>query len=86
VSQRFFIYPLLFVAGMQLVPLLRRDRGWHAAQIAQLALVLLASLGAMYFADDFIWVIIAWALFCVFVLAPRLLMRAGNRRLFMAQW
>lgn len=85
-SQRFFVYPLLFVAAMQLVPLLRRDRSWHAAQIAQLALVLLASLGAMYFADDFIWVIISWTLFGVFVLAPRLLMRAGNRRLLMAQW
>ncbi len=71
---------------MQLVPLMRRDWRWHAAQIAHLALVLLASLGAMYFSDDFIWVIIAWTLFGIFVLAPRLLVRAGNRHLLMAQW
>ena len=85
-SQRFFVYPLLFVAAMQLVPLLRRDRRWHAAQIAQLALVLLASLGAMYFSEDFIWVIIAWVLFGAFVLAPRLFARAGNRELLRGRW
>lgn len=85
-SQRFFVYPLLFVAGMQLVPLLRRDRRWHAAQIAQLTLILLASFGALFFVDDFIWVAIAWTLFVVFVVVPRWLGRWAGRKQSMGQW
>jgi membrane associated rhomboid family serine protease len=85
-SQRFFVYPLLFVAAMQLVPLLRRDARWHAAQIAQLTLILLASFGALFFVDDFIWVVIAWTLFCAFIVAPRFLGRLAARQQSMGRW
>ena len=85
-SQRFFAYPLLFVAAMQLVPLLRRDRRWHAAQIAQWTLILLASFGALFFVDDFVWVPIAWTLFVVFIVAPRWLVRWAGRKQSAGQW
>ncbi len=78
-SQRFYVYPLFFVALMQLVPLLRHDRRWYAAQIAQLLLITLASAGACYFEDEFVWVIIAWTLFLVFIVVPRLLLRVAIR-------
>ena len=81
-SQRFFVYPLFFVALMQLVPLLRRDRRWYAAQIAQLLLIVLASAGAVYFDKDFEWVIIAWILLFVFVIAPRVLLRLATRTMW----
>ena len=35
-TQRYYIYPILFITLMQLAPLLRGDRRWYAAQIAQL--------------------------------------------------
>src|SRR5437867_2281447 len=60
---------------MQLVPLLRRDRRWYTAQIFQHALILIASAGAMFFDDDLRWVMVAWALFAAFVIAPRLFVR-----------
>jgi membrane associated rhomboid family serine protease len=79
VSQRFYVYPLFFVALMQLVPLLRGHRRWYAAQIAQLSLITLASVGACYFEEEFAWVIIAWTLFVVFIAVPRLLLRLAAR-------
>lgn len=79
-SQRFFVYPLIFVALMQLVPLMRSGHaGWYAAQITQLSLILLASLGAMYFEQDFVWVIVAWALVLAFLIVPRLVLRTVAR-------
>ena len=69
-TQRLFVYPVLFLALMQLYPLLRGDRQWYAAQIAQLALTVLACGGAFLFEQNFIWVVIAWVLFGVFVVAP----------------
>jgi membrane associated rhomboid family serine protease len=75
VSQRFLVYPVLFITAMQLLPLLQRDRQWYAAQIAQHLLILLAALGAMVFEDDIRWVILAWLLFTAFIIAPRLLVR-----------
>jgi membrane associated rhomboid family serine protease len=86
VSQRFLVYPLLFIVATQLVPVLQRDRRWHAAQITQLVLILLAALGAMIFADDITWVWIAWGLFVVFVLAPRLLLRQAVRTMNVKWW
>jgi len=82
VSQRFYVYPLLFVALMQLVTMLRGDRRWYAAQIAQLLLIVLASAGAVFFEDDFVWVIIAWSLFLVFFVAPRVLLRLATRTMW----
>jgi membrane associated rhomboid family serine protease/predicted negative regulator of RcsB-dependent stress response len=79
VSQRFYVYPLFFVALTQLVPLLRHHRRWHAAQIAQLFLITLASAGACCFEEDFSWVIIAWTLFLVFIAMPRVLLRLATR-------
>ncbi len=74
-SQRFLVYPALFVVVMQLVPLLRRGRCWYAAQIAQHALILLAAVGAMIFDDDPTWVVLVWVQFVAFVIAPRLCVR-----------
>ena len=85
-SQRFFVYPLLFVVLMQLVPLLRRDARWFLAQICQQLLILLAALGAIYFTDDAIWVVIAWVLFALFVLAPRFLATRALARELRGNW
>ena len=41
-THRFYVYPLIFLVLLQLGPLLRQDARWHAAQLGQLALVLLA--------------------------------------------
>jgi len=86
-SQRFFAYPVLMLGVMLLVPVLQgRDRRWHAAQIAQLGLVVLAGLGAIYFDQDIIWVFIAWGLFVVFVLAPKILARLAWRWQTVGHW
>jgi membrane associated rhomboid family serine protease len=69
-SQRFLVYPILFLAITQLIPLLGGERRWYAAQIAQLTATLLACCGAIYFNKDFVWVPVAWALFGAFVIAP----------------
>jgi membrane associated rhomboid family serine protease len=85
-TQRYYIYPVLFIALMQLYPLLRGDRRWYAAQIAQLAVTLLACGGAFYFGDEFVWVVIVWALFGVFVVAPPVLMSAAGAREQRGHW
>ncbi len=85
-TQRLFVYPVLFLALMQLYPLLRGDRQWYAAQIAQLALTVLACGGAFLFGDEFIWVVIAWVLFGVFVLAPLVLAAAAGAREQRGHW
>ena len=93
-TQRFLVYPVLFVVVMQLIPLLRRDWRWFAAQIAQLSVTLLACLGALYFSDElsqrqayeFIWVGAAWALFVAFIVAPRLLARLATRQQSIGNW
>ncbi len=72
-SQRFLVYPILFLAITQLIPLLIGERRWHAAQISQLSVTILACCGAIYFDNDFIWVPISWGLFGAFVVAPALL-------------
>ncbi len=85
-TQRFFVYPILFLALMQLYPLLRGDRRWYAAQIAQLALTVLACGGAFYFGDEFVWVVIAWGLFGAFVVAPPVVASAAGTREQRGQW
>ena len=93
-TQRFFVYPILFIVVMQLVPLLRRDGRWFAAQITQLSVTLLACLGALYFSNEFIqqptyeflWVVSAWVLFLAFVVAPRLLARLATRQQSTGKW
>jgi membrane associated rhomboid family serine protease len=70
----------------QLGPLLRGDWRWFLAQVVQLSLILLASLGAMIFEEDFIWVWIAWTLFVLFVLAPRVIARIAGERHQPAWW
>jgi membrane associated rhomboid family serine protease len=72
-SQRFFVYPILFLALTQLIPLLGGERRWYVAQICQLLVTLLACCGAIYFSKDSVWVSIAWALFAAFVIAPAVL-------------
>jgi membrane associated rhomboid family serine protease len=85
-TQRFLVYPILFIALTQLAPLLRRDRRWYAAQIAQLFVTLLACLGGLYFSDDFVWVVIAWTLFVCFVVAPALLTSLSVSREHRGHW
>ena len=72
-TQRFLVYPILFIVLMQLVALLRGDKRWFAAQIAQASVTLLACLGALYFSHDAVWLVIAWLLFAWFVVAPAVL-------------
>ena len=79
-TQRFLIYPILLIVLTQLVPLLRRHQRWYAAQIAQLSVTLLTCAGALYFSDDFVWVIIAWTLFLLFVVAPAVLISMSAAR------
>ncbi len=85
-TQRFLVYPLIFLAAAQLAPMLRRDARWYAAQIAQSLLILIASAGAVFFDQDFIWVVIAWGLFALFVVTPRSLVRLAISQQFLAQW
>jgi membrane associated rhomboid family serine protease len=85
-TQRFLIYPVLFIVLMQLVPLLRRDRRWYAAQIAQLSVTLLACLGGLWFSDEFVWVVVAWTLFVWFVVAPPLLASLSVSREQRGHW
>ena len=63
-----------------------RDRRWYVAQIAQLSLVLLASLGAIYFVDDIIWVFLAWSFFVIFVVVPRSMARLAMQWLSLGHW
>jgi membrane associated rhomboid family serine protease len=65
---------------------LRGDWRWFLAQITQLSLILLAALGALIFEKDFVWVVIAWTLFTVLVLAPRLLTRIAVEHHHPALW
>ncbi|HTS16318.1 MAG TPA: rhomboid family intramembrane serine protease [Verrucomicrobiae bacterium] len=92
-SQRYFIYPILFIALMQLVPLLRDDRRWHAAQIGQLGVILLACLGGLCFSYnpsfreyDRVWVIVSAALFVIFVAIPPALVSAATGREQRGRW
>lgn len=85
-TQRFLVYPVLFIVLTQLVPLLRRDQRWYAAQIAQLSVTLLACLGGLYFSDEFAWVVIAWALFVWFVVAPALMASLSASREQRGHW
>ena len=85
-TQRFLIYPILLIVVMQLVPLVRGERRWFAAQIAQLFVTLLACLGALGFSDDWVWVVLAWTLFGAFVVVPRLLARAAAQPQSAGKW
>ncbi|MGD1020821.1 MAG: rhomboid family intramembrane serine protease, partial [Verrucomicrobiia bacterium] len=85
-TQRVFVYPILFIALMQLYPLLRGDRRWYAAQIVQLALLLSACGGAFYFGDQFVWVVVAWGDFAAFVVAPPVVASAAGTREQRGRW
>jgi membrane associated rhomboid family serine protease len=85
-TNRFLVYPLIVVVAMQLVPMLRRDAGWYAAQIAQSLLILTASAGAIFFYQDILWGAIAWTLFAIFVLIPAGLSRLATRLQLQARW
>jgi membrane associated rhomboid family serine protease len=85
-TQRFLIYPILFIVLTQLVPVLRHDQRWYAAQIAQLSVTLLACLGGLYFSDDFVWVVVAWTLFVWLVIAPALLASLSVSREQRGRW
>ena len=92
-NQRFFVYPVLFIALMQLMPLARGDRRWYAAQIAQLIVILLACFGAIgfsfdpiYLGYDLIWVAAALVLFVIFVVVPPVLASAAAGREQRGHW
>jgi len=85
-SQRFLIYPVLFLALGQLVPLLRGDRRWYAAQIAQLLVTLLACLAGIYFDEEFLWVPAAWTLLVLFVVMPGVLTAVAARMEQRGEW
>ena len=85
-TQRFLVYPILLIVVLQLVPLVRGNWRWFAAQIAQLFVTLLACLGALCFSDEVVWVVIAWTLFVAFVVAPRLLARFATQQQSAGKW
>ena len=85
-SQRFLVYPILFLAITQLIPLLAGERRWHAAQISQLSVTLLACCGAIYFSKDFIWVPLSWGLFGAFVIAPAVLTSVAAGKELRGYW
>ncbi len=85
-SQRFLVYPILFLAITQLIPLLGGERRWYAAQISQLSVTLLACCGAIYFSKDFVWVPVSWALFGAFVIAPAALTSVAARKELRGDW
>ena len=82
-TQRFLLYPLIFAAAFQLLPLLRSQMRWYSAQIAQSLALLLVSLGGLYFSNQIGWVIVAWGMFLGFVTVPRFLVRLAMRRQMM---
>ncbi len=85
-SQRFLVYPILFLAITQLIPLLGGERRWYAAQISQLSVTLLACCGAIYFSKEFVWVPIAWTLFGAFVIAPAALTSVAAGKELRGNW
>ena len=86
-SQRFLVYPILFLAITQLIPLLLGgERRWYAAQISQLSVTLLACCGAIYFSRDPVWVPISWALFAAFVVAPSVLTSVAAGKEVSGDW
>lgn len=85
-SQRFLVYPILFLAITQLIPLLGGERRWYAAQISQLSVTLLACCGAIYFSKDFVWVPIVWALFGAFVIGPATLTSVAAGKELRGDW
>ena len=85
-TQRFLVYPVLFIVLMQLVSPLRGDKRWYAAQIAQSSVTLLACLGALYFSHDSIWLMIAWGLFAWFAVAPAVLTSMATTRESRGHW
>ena len=85
-TQRFLVYPILFIVLMQFVPLLRRGWHWYAAQISQLFVTLLACFGALFFSDEFIWVVIAWTLFAAFVVLPSALLSLAAEKELQGRW
>jgi rhomboid protease GluP len=76
-SQRLYLYPLLFAVLAQLITVWRLGGRWYGAQIVRFVILLLVSTAGMYFSDDFGWVLVAWGLFAVFVIVPQLLARAA---------
>jgi membrane associated rhomboid family serine protease len=86
VTHRFLAYPLLLLAALQLAPLLRQHPRWHAVQIAQLALVVLGALAAVFLPGGQWWLLAAATVFIVTGLAPRLLSRAAAACRQRAQW
>lgn len=84
-TNRFLLYPLLLITGLQLGPLLARDRRWHAGVIAQLCLVLLAGSVALVL-ESTAGVVGAWTLLLLFVVAPRWLAGTAARQMTRLAW
>ena len=82
-TQRFLLYPLIFAAAFQFLPLLRSQARWYGAQISQSLALLLVSLAGLYFSNQIGWVIVAWGLFVGFVTVPKFLVRLAMQRQMM---
>jgi membrane associated rhomboid family serine protease len=85
VTNRFLLYPLLLITGLQLGPLLARDWRWHAGVIAQLFIVMVAGSVALAL-ESMAWVVGAWTLLLVFVVAPRWLAGEAARQMTQRAW
>ncbi len=85
-THRFLAYPLLLLAGLQLVPLLRQHPRWHAVQLAQHALVILGTLAALFLPGGQWWLLAAATVFAAGIVTPRLLSHAAAACRQRAQW
>ncbi|NQU11375.1 rhomboid family intramembrane serine protease, partial [bacterium] len=85
-SPRFFAYPLLFLALLQLGPLLRRDRWWHRVQIMQWGVILIAAAVALATAHPASWLALGWGTVCLFVVVPRLLLAVAHQWRLRGRW
>ena len=85
-THRFLVYPLLLLAWMQLLPLLRRDWRWHLATILQLAAVLVFGGVALLSRDGARWVALSWGTFVLLHITPRLLLAGSARYRQQGRW
>ena len=85
-TDRFYIYPLVFLVLLPMGALLRQDPRWHAAQLAQVTLILLLALVGLVVPAGLVWGTIAWALYGLFIMLPRALASAAARRRREGRW
>ncbi len=85
-THRFFVYPVLLLVWLQLMPLMHRDARWNLATICQLIAVLLFGGIALAVREGAIWVELCLATFTLFHIIPRILLAASRHYRQRARW